>query len=268
MLASSIVGAAAPAWTHDVLAGYCGEAALLHASPDAIYIDIDSDVVGVISRHGVKVPCAVRTMLPAVDHFISDGSSPTHGSLVRITDGRIGFDHQEIVIGRIIDCQLPAIDPSDAAAMSAQLKPLLDDSVLGELRSEALQALLCADTYAVDALLGLGSGLTPLGDDVLCGWTTTLVAADHACADPIIGQILQRAHERTSRLSATLLRRAAAGEAIPEFTDLAVALQYRADNPQKIAAFTRALSAVGHTSGAGLLLGFSIALDHLAIRRC
>src|SRR5699024_4313114 len=139
-----------------------------------------------------------------------------------------------------------------------------------ELPVDALESLRRAQPHAIDGLIGLGSGLTPLGDDVVCGWLATLVAASHHCADLVSGPLLETVDNRTTKLSATLLRRAVAGDVVAQFTDLIHALARAPhpseSSPQDVNAAVRALTAIGHTSGAGLTLGLSIALDHLATR--
>ena len=59
------------------------------------------------------------------------------------------------------------------------------------------------DAAAVADLVGRGDGLTPLGDDVLCGWLAAHRAA--GVATPAVDDAVRRALPRTTTLSATLL---------------------------------------------------------------
>jgi hypothetical protein len=96
-----------------------------------------------------------------------------------------------------------------------------------------------------DRLAGRGPGLTPAGDDILCGYVAGIFLfhdrREQAAA------IAERAAVRTTRLSATLLRHAAVGE-LPE-----PAHDYLANgDPRPLAAF-------GHSSGLCLRFGLQLA---------
>ncbi len=107
-------------------------------------------------------------------------------------------------------------------------------------------------------IVGNGDGLTPLGDDVLCGWLAVLVATDRL--DDEVTDAVRQVLDRTTLLSATLLDCALHGEVLPEFAAYVAALG-TAD--EETAA--RALMAIGHTSGAGLWWGARHALTTLAM---
>lgn len=110
----------------------------------------------------------------------------------------------------------------------------------------------------VSELVGRGGGLTPEGDDLLCGW----LAAHRATATPTPRTDASvRAHlHRTSLLSATLLEAALLGEVLPELADW-----LRARGGPDEARRAAALTAVGHTSGAALLRGAACALERLPV---
>lgn len=96
-----------------------------------------------------------------------------------------------------------------------------------------------------DRLAGRGPGLTPAGDDILCGYVAGLFLF-HGRREEA-SAIAQRAAGLTTRLSATLLRHAAVGE-LPE-----PAHAYLAEGD------TGPLAAFGHSSGRCLLLGLAMA---------
>lgn len=107
---------------------------------------------------------------------------------------------------------------------------------------------------AADALLGLGPGLTPAGDDVLTGVLVTVRRLRPSTAralDLVGGAVAARASVRTSPVSAGLLGWAAAGEAVPELHALVDALGRGGDPAPAFAALAR----VGHTSGRDLAGG-------------
>jgi hypothetical protein len=96
-----------------------------------------------------------------------------------------------------------------------------------------------------DQLAGRGPGLTPAGDDILCGYVAGIFLFHDRREEA--AEIALRAAARTSRLSATLLRHAAVGE-LPE-----PAHAFLANGD------TRPLAAFGHSSGACLRLGLTLA---------
>nr|WP_281380895.1 DUF2877 domain-containing protein [Nocardioides panaciterrulae] len=105
-------------------------------------------------------------------------------------------------------------------------------------------------------LVGRGGGLTPLGDDVLCGWLATHRAAGRPT--PVVDAAVRSLAARTTLLSATLLDCALHGEVLPEFASYLTAVG-TPDEPARAAR----LAAVGHTSGGGLLYGALLARTQL-----
>jgi hypothetical protein len=108
----------------------------------------------------------------------------------------------------------------------------------------------------IGQLLGRGPGLTPLGDDVLCGWIATHRAA--GVPTPEIDEAVRSGLHRTTLLSATLLDCALHGEVLPELGRFLTAVGTTAETDR-----AADLQAVGATSGAGLLHGARLALDDL-----
>ena len=111
------------------------------------------------------------------------------------------------------------------------------------------------DAAAVRDLVGRGEGLTPYGDDVLCGWLAAHRA--HAVPTPVVDRAVRAALPATTRLSAALLTCALRGEALPELAS------WLAAPPGRSGPAAAALRAVGATSGTGLLAGATLALTHL-----
>jgi hypothetical protein len=103
---------------------------------------------------------------------------------------------------------------------------------------------------AVSALIGLGPGLTPSGDDFLMGALAALAAVGQANIGAALGRAVVVAAGRTSPLSASLLRAAAAGH-VGENLHTMVAAIVAGDADGAIDAATR----IGHTSGWDALAG-------------
>lgn len=108
------------------------------------------------------------------------------------------------------------------------------------------------DGLQPDQLVGAGPGLTPAGDDVLAG---ALVTA-YATSDPRLVRWRQETRaaltaRRTTAVSRALLHHALDGYSTADLADLLTALCRGAD----LAEPRTRLLAVGHTSGAALLVG-------------
>jgi hypothetical protein len=211
-----VIPVSAPRRVRDRLLGSSdGPVPVLHRGPHAVYLDLDGRCLGVLAAGAVQVPCALLTRLEVL---------PEVGEAA-LEAGVLHLDGVPLRVGRIVDPRVPA----------------LSLHALGPLR------------VAVDELVGAGDGLTPYGDDVLCGWLAVYRAAGHASAE-VDAAVRDRMH-RTTSLSAALLDCALHGEVIPEFAAYVGALG-TADEHRA----AEALRAVGHTSGAGLLEGARWAL--------
>ncbi|WP_238365728.1 DUF2877 domain-containing protein [Mesobacterium pallidum] len=98
------------------------------------------------------------------------------------------------------------------------------------------------------ALAGLGPGLTPAGDDVLCGVLLALYVTQRATA--LCPEIVAASEGMTTALSYAFIRAAGLGHAGAAWHDLLVG----AEAPH--AEDTAAVMAHGHSSGADTLAGF------------
>jgi hypothetical protein len=124
---------------------------------------------------------------------------------------------------------------------------------------------------AAGRLIGLGPGLTPAGDDVLCGVLSAAVSSrgdGYSGYDTVHAQISDaavRLVDRTTLLSSALLRAAGCGYGLPE---LAWLLRALADGePDRTAQCLDSLGAIGHTSGGAMALGALISLQAWAAGR-
>ena len=111
-----------------------------------------------------------------------------------------------------------------------------------------------AASEAAGLLVGRGSGLTPVGDDILAAAALTLSCLGCASGRPteqvsatVAALLPAGIHLRTTPISATLLELACRGEAIGPARAL---LDSRPMAPQALAAAVRRLSALGHSTGA------------------
>ena len=119
-----------------------------------------------------------------------------------------------------------------------------------EKPARAFLAWLRNEGTSPDGLIGLGSGLTPAGDDFVGGAMIALRVAgrnagDAALADRIAAWALPLAETNTGKISRAHLRCAAAGEGHEALHQLLNALHSRAKSRQAL----KKLSLIGHTSG-------------------
>ena len=265
------VAAAAPIWVKERLLGPVREAAVVHTGRHAIYVSIrvgdTQRCVGLLSRSSSVVPCGLHTTLPDLSGFVAASGTLAPGDTVTVGEGLLRIGAVDFHVGRTVDCSVPRLNRADAKTMAERLRHALGDRlapVMTELPAESLALLAQADGASVPMLLGRGSGLTPVGDDVLAGWLAT-IKATHSDARSIAQSVAHLSTDATTLLSATLLDRANAGDVLPEFRqfllDLRTPVSSRHDD--RLSNSVDAMLAIGHTSGAGLLLGSVIAFDHL-----
>lgn len=108
--------------------------------------------------------------------------------------------------------------------------------------------------HSLSSLIGLGIGLTPSGDDFLCGVLAGLIlrnGTDHPFSAALQEQITQKLPD-TNDISRAFLHCALQGQ----FSEAICSLRHASDAAQLSAAF----SAIGHSSGMDTLCGILYAL--------
>lgn len=263
MTARSRIPAAAPAWVRSMVAGPDRPVRVVHRGADAVYLDADGTCLGVLSARATAVPCGVRTSLPHLPEALLDES------VARVGEGRVALGSTDVVVARTVGAAVPRLDGARVRVAEQRLGDAVGDRVQhvpDELPADALEGLVAGRADVVPALLGRGSGLTPVGDDVLAGWLATTVAAapDTAAASEVGTEVARLAPGGTTLLSSTLLDCARRGDVIPQFR--AVLLDLGAPGESDVGGSVDTLLRVGHTSGAGMVLGTLLALRHLASR--
>lgn len=264
--------ALAPTWLH----GASGPATVLAVGESAAYLGDGSghrrEVLALVTPAGLLLPGAVRVAAPADLHALR----LIPGAEARVGEGQVRTATGALVVRRTWrPRRAPAAPLPRHAACRAQeaLAPSLPlGAPLGPVadRGEALAAALGREGAGlagpVAALVGLGPGLTPAGDDLLCGLLLGLRATGQqarqtALAAALAAALVPHLH-RTTALSATLLVHAAGGHAVPAVLDLLEAW-HRPGAPAAQAVLEVAavpVARLGHTSGAALLLGLHLAL--------
>jgi hypothetical protein len=282
------------------------EGTVLGAFSQAVIVGLRTEsgprVVSLLARGAAAVPNGVRLSGAETDlHRVQVGAPVLVGA------GWVRAGSFEVRVVRSWNSRVPVIDPEmgGLAALvgaSGAAERGVPQQAINRLEG-ALQPSVGADRHnlegAVQGLVGLGRGLTPGGDDLLAGVLTGLHAVGRADAAATIGGLtLPRITERTTLLSADLLRLAAAGHACLEALALLRAMHRPGSahaamvsgdarppvmgpggagplvtgpedagpatgpggaGPPVTAAIDRLLS-IGHTSGADLATGLAIGL--------
>ncbi|MEU6696377.1 DUF2877 domain-containing protein [Pseudonocardia sp. NPDC046786] len=232
-----------------------GPLRIVHRGPAAVYLAVGGECVGVTARDAVAVPCALHTRLGRLEV-----------SRAELRDGVLHLDGEPLRIRRFADTRVPPL-PAGALARPGTSRaggtgrPAEPGAATGHRPATGTTSSLAAlpgrvRPVTVSGLVGSGDGLTPLGDDVLCGWLALHRAA--GAATPAVDAAVRAHLHRTTLLSATLLRCALDGEVVDRFARFVAALGSPAEQHA-----TAALTAVGHTSGAGMLHGARLALREL-----
>ncbi|WP_284454613.1 DUF2877 domain-containing protein [Actinomadura madurae] len=248
--------------------------------PAALYLEMrggpEPRVLAVVTSDAGRLPNAVVIVATRRDHPFR---SVREGGDAFVGDGRVEADGLNVRIRRWWDPS-PALGAMQPAALARGVRALEGElAAAGALTAAgtaggglaghpdpAALAEACAAgdlagaVEAAERIVGLGPGLTPSGDDILCGLLVALRLVGEAVrhggtavrlADWLGAAVTADAGTRTTALAATLLHCAAGGHAGAEVT--AVLRCVAGHEPASAA--VRRLLAVGHTSGADLAHG-------------
>jgi hypothetical protein len=221
----------------------------------------------------------------------------SHGRGLEVDD-RFAFDFGPADVWEPPAAPLSAIAPLDAgvqllAAMARQRSPgglgallWLPANTLDENAFEASDPLLRAalppvaavrrwlaaalarveaPPPAIDALIGLGPGLTPSGDDFLCGAMAALHYLHRADVASRLAAIVLPRLSATNLISAAYLRCASTGDASSVLFDVLDCLH--AADELLLAQRLDAVDRVGHTSGWDCLAGAGAVCAEIAVFR-
>ena len=250
-------------------------AKVLGTFPTALYLQVGGHarVLPVVTPDGLRLPTAlaVATPLPTVGWGVQPGDDVVVGGGDVLLPG---LTIRAVRTWRPHQVQT-ALVPSGLLAYPFASLPLgwrapshrLTDALVTDDRDTL--------TAGVHALVGTGPGLTPSGDDVLCGILLGLRLHPHV-SDTLVDRLWQAVLPRlttTTSLSAALLTEAAQGYAVAPVVRLAEALAGTGStdpvdhgdpgDPTEVDAAVQAVLAIGHSSGADLLGGLAGCLDAL-----
>jgi hypothetical protein len=235
-------------------------AVVLAAFPTAVYLGLDrhDEVLPVVARDALLLPTAVRVAAAsnAISWDVAAGDTAVVGA------GRVALGRRALVAARtwrprgvpVLDHPPIEVPGTWAGMVSIPLVELTADVVMAAVEGRSLAG-------RVRGLVGAGAGLTPSGDDGLCGALLVLLAAGHPAAAPLAAAVTARLDATTS-LSASLLREAMEGYAVPAVVRL-VSAAVGGQAAERESALADVL-AIGHTSGADVAAGVLAALDVLS----
>jgi hypothetical protein len=227
---------------------------VVHRARSAVYFDVAGRCVGLTHPGAVRLPISLRTNAPG-------GSS--HGAASAYVEGGVlHWGGHALVTGRLVGVRAPRLDlhrTPDKEAGPAAAPDFPQSRVAGPVASTDVPSPVLptrVDARSVADLVGRGDGLTPLGDDVVCGWLACHRAAGIPTDD--VDAAVRRLLPRTTFLSSALLEAALLGEVCAPVADYLLALGTTDAAPAR----TR-LTRVGHTSGTGLAHGIDLGLADL-----
>ena len=149
--------------------------------------------------------------------------------------------------------------PSVLSRMSEGIRGLLDATRRYDL----------ASAPSLASMIGLGSGLTPSGDDILVGYLAGLWSTSHARPDRTrfisnLGEAVIGLSNRTNAISSTYLYHSARAQVSSRLAELAAAI-CGGKAAASVLPVAEAAMQVGHTSGmdavTGLLIGLAAWTD-------
>lgn len=252
--------------------------------PSALYLEMrggpEPRVLAVVTSDAGRLPNAVVVVATRREHPFR---SVREGGDAVVGEGRVEADGLAVRVRRWWDPS-PALGVLQAAALARGVRALEDELTAagaltaagpaggglaghpdpGGLAAACAAGDLAGAVEAAERIVGLGPGLTPSGDDILCGLLVSLRLIGGAVrhgdaavrlADWLGAAVTADAGTRTTALAATLLHCAAAGGAGAE---VAAVLRFVAGHepPGRTGqGAVRRLLSVGHTSGTDLAHG-------------
>lgn len=226
--------------------------------PRAVYIGAENEVIVFTSWDVPPGPIHATTSAIRVETEPGSPVEVAHG-LIEMHGLRVELADAEPWVGRLPQpAQLRDAGPTLIVALEPHVRAsALTSPPFANRLSRLAEAAEQLDLDAVaGALLGLGPGLTPAGDDALAGFLVTSVAMGRLPASS--WQVRRDDRHLTNPISLAYIHRAAEGQAIAPVHDVLTAAT--TGDARICEAACRELTRVGGTSGADIALGLLLAL--------
>lgn len=212
---------------------------------------------GVMAAPALAIDCTMfREWRPPV--FPPPNPSALRRALPRLRDAMRMAAPKDTVA----DLALNGRPPDDGWRRAAAEKAIQALDTLSRWLASAQEPLL---RDAVRALVGLGPGLTPTGDDILAGTLLTLHALGRKTeAGKMAVALKPHASEGTNPISLAHLRTAASGLGAAPFHDMLNELLLGGESLDQC---LRRIDAIGHSSGWDILTGILTTMECHASQR-
>lgn len=241
----------------------------VHARAINLLLD-DGPLVALLPEESPLHPWAVAIAITRRDLARIAENAP-----VRVADGviEVGSSRIELAGLEVVDLRLKRrlrALPATVRALASHAEAKPADGPFEPALAVALERFRAGgEIRGLAALVGLGEGLTPSGDDVIVGALAGLDAALEASGEAAalrqrLCAELEQGTSRTTRLAAQMLDAAAAGFYAEPVLGLLQTLALPKPGAKALERAVAALLAVGHRSGADTLSGIVAALERLA----
>jgi hypothetical protein len=276
--AATAVPASASTGVADLLRGPVRPARVLLSVPAAVYLQVPTerggDVVGVLTSDAARLPLACVLFRPSNGRPLvalpPDAPAEVGGGRIVVGDLAVSAAAWWDPRPRLPRPR-PALLPEGVRQLRNALYgegvphsaftlpglPAGPGGPLAALRGAVRRADLDAALRTATRLIGLGPGLTPAGDDVMAGTMAGLVLLGHPAAERFAAAVSALAAGRTTELSRSLLRHAAAGRVSAEYA----AVLHGLVGERPLGPAIDGLLASGATSGRAMALGLCTAID-------
>lgn len=163
-----------------------------------------------------------------------------------------------------LNAEIIAQDLFDSVESMRAGVPRMAGKAMRDLLGEARRYDLTLASSSARALIGLGSGLTPSGDDLLVGclaglWCTVRRQGERAQFVSNLGDTIIHHSQQTNEISRAYLYHAAQGQVSSLLANLAEAVSTGKD-PDRLLNAAEAAMRVGHTSGMDAVTGLLTSL--------
>lgn len=247
----------------------CGVVVSVHTHAVNLLLD-DGPLVALLPAESPLHPWAVAIAITG-----RDLARITEGAPVRVAEGvvRVGTLKIELAGLEVVDLRLRRrlrALPDAVRSLAGHVAAAPPAGPFESTLAAALERFRAGgEIRSLAALVGVGEGLTPSGDDVLVGVLAGLDAAlevsgEAAALRQRLCAELERGVLRTTRLAAQMLDAAAAGFYAEPVLTLLQTLALPKPGAKALERDVAALLAVGHHSGADTLRGIGAALERVA----
>jgi hypothetical protein len=236
-----------------------GRGSVIAVFARAAYLRLPAGLFALTTDDVAPGPLHVRGAIPV--HRLSAGDAVTVGrSTLQAGDVAVHLEGARIWRGRLPGAAGLAAGAGTAFDVLAGAPPsALADPALARRVAQAVEHLGRGDlARVVDALAGLGPGLTPAGDDALAGILLVARVRLGPAAEPMLLQHARRA--RTNDVAGAFLAWAARGQSIEPVHRFLTASA--GQDARDAAAALADLLRYGHSSGADLAFGLGMGLRH------